>query len=166
MRARPVLATLFDILLLIGVMVAIHAWQTRDLPVSEPAPARPLFTLDGESLELPVEEGQVGVVYFFAPWCHVCRASMGNLDELLADGQVAWASAIALDYENTAQVQQFVDDLGIAMPVFLGAGPEIVNWKIRGYPTYFVIDANGRIDSSSVGYSTGLGLRFRVWWAE
>ena len=142
LRTSPVLATLFDILLLAAVMFAIHAWQTRDLPVSEPAPARPLFTLDGETLKMPVEEGSVGVVYFFAPWCHVCRASMGNLEDLLEGGQVDWSSAIALDYENTAQVQQFVDQLGITMPVFLGAGPEIANWKIRGYPTYFVINSD------------------------
>lgn len=152
---------------MVGLMVAIHAWQTRGLPIEEPAPVRPLFTLDGAGPQIPVVPGEVGVVYFFAPWCHVCRASMGNLDELLANGKVDWASAIALDFENTTQVQQFVDEVGIdAMPVFLGGGEEVANWKIRAYPTYFVLDSNGRIESSSVGYSTSLGLRFRTWWAE
>lgn len=165
-RARPVLSTAFDVLILIAVMVAVHAWQTRGLPVAETAPARPLLTLDGDLAQSSVQPGAVGVVYFFAPWCHVCRASMGNLDELLEDGSVAWASAIALDYENAAAVEQFVDDVGITMPVLLGQGQEIRDWGIRGYPTYFVIDSTGRINSRSVGYSTALGLRFRIWWAD
>lgn len=166
LRARPVLATVLDVLVLVGIMFAIHAWQTRNLPVDKPAPVRPLMTLADGTIRSPMNTGEVGVVYFFAPWCHVCRASMGNLDDLLADGKVAWASAIALDYENTAAVDDFVDDVGITMPVFLGGMQEIAFWKIRAYPTYFVINANGKIVSSSVGYSTKAGLRFRVWWAR
>ena len=166
LRTRPVLSTVFDVCAIIVLMVAIHAWQTRDLPEGEPAPARGLFTLDGQSIESPIAMGEVGVVYFFAPWCNVCRASMGNLNDLVSEGKVAWASAIALDFSSTSEVQQFVDDLGITMPVFLGAAQEIDNWNIRGYPTYFVINESGQIDSSSVGYSTEAGLRFRVWWAE
>lgn len=166
LRARPVPALVFDVFVIAGIMFAIHAWQTRDLPLDEPAPARILQSLDGTSAQSPVEPGAVGVVYFFAPWCRICRASMGNLDELVADGTVAWASAVALDYESTQAVEQFVDDVGISMPVLLGQGQEVSDWAIRAFPTYFVIDSDGRIVSSSVGYSTGLGLRFRVWWAE
>ena len=165
-RSRPVLSTIFDVALIIGLMFSIHAWQTRELPVNEPAPARPLLTLAGDSIQSPIQHGEVGVVYFFAPWCHVCRASMDNLDQLLADENVAWASAIALDYSSTAAVQQFVDELGISMPVLMGQGQEARDWKIRGFPTYFVIDSKGQINSSSVGYSTSLGLRFRIWWAD
>jgi len=165
-RSRPVLSTLFDAIVLVGVMVAIHAWQTRDLPLAEPAPARPLLTLEGVAAQSPIHEGEVGVVYFFAPWCHVCRASMGNLDDLVADGNVAWASAIALDYEDTRSVENFVEEVGISFPVLMGQGQEVIDWGIRGYPTYFVIGSNGQIASRSVGYSTSLGLRFRLWWAD
>ena len=45
-----------------------------------------------------VSEGEAGIVYFFAPWCFYCRTSIGNLDDLVADGNVAWATAVALDY--------------------------------------------------------------------
>lgn len=166
LRARPALALLFDVFVVVGIMFTIHTWQTRHMPLDEPAPARFLLSLDGSSAQSPVEPGAVGVVYFFAPWCNVCRASMGNLDELLADGTVDWASAVALDYENTRSVKEFVDEVGISMPVLLGQGQEVTDWSIQAFPTYFVIDSNGQIASRSVGYSTGLGLRFRVWWAN
>jgi thioredoxin-related protein len=36
-------------------------------------------------------------------------------------------------------------------------------WQIRGFPTYFVIDGDGKIVSRSVGYSTKIGLQIRAW---
>jgi hypothetical protein len=36
---------------------------------------------------------------------------------------------------------------------------------VRAFPTYYVIDADGRISSRSVGYSTGFGMLMRNWLA-
>lgn len=163
LRARPALGLLVDVLAIAAVMLAIHAWQTRDLPDVQPFPARPLISLDGSSVQSPVESGEVGVVYFFAPWCNVCRSSIGNLDQLVADGKVSWASAVALDYADRAAVAEFVSHTGISLPVLLGDRQDASDWAIKAFPTYFVIDPEGRIAGRSVGYSTELGLRFRIW---
>ena len=39
-------------------------------------------------------------------------------------------------------------------------------WGVRGVPTTFVIAPDGTIDHVSVGYSTWLGLRLRLWLAR
>jgi hypothetical protein len=41
-----------------------------------------------------------------------------------------------------------------------------MDWSVRVFPTYYVIDSDGRIDSRSVGYSTWLGMRVRAWLAR
>ena len=108
-------------------------------------------------------EGQVGVVYFFAPWCFYCRKSIDNLDELVSSGQLAWARVVALEYENTDDVREFIKETGVQLPVLLGSAQTTKDWQIRGFPTYFVIDGDGKIVSRSVGYSTKIGLQARVW---
>jgi thiol-disulfide isomerase/thioredoxin len=151
---------------LIAVMLAVHAWQTRDLPFNEPAPATVLALLGGGEQASATTPGEAGVVYFFAPWCGVCRHSIDNLDALRADGTVAWATAVALDYGQVAEVREFVEETGIDLPVLLGDADTARDWSIRAFPTYFVIDSDGRITSRSVGYSTALGMRWRAWRAR
>jgi len=162
LRGRRWTALLVDVLLIAGVMFGVHAWQTRELPVDEPAPETLLALLDGSGLANAVEPGRVGIVYFFAPWCFYCKASIGNLDDLAAAG-AAWGRAVALDYGGPDEVRAFVEEAGVEAPVLMGTARTAADWSVRAFPTYYVIDAEGRISSRSVGYSTWLGMRWRAW---
>lgn len=162
-RQRKVLSLLLDVALIVAVLLAIHAWQTRALPIDEPAPETVLSVLDGSRFANAIEPGKTGIVYFFAPWCVYCKTSIDNLDELVNDGQVAWGAAVALAYDNPGDVAEFVEETGIELPVLMGHEGTAGDWSVRGFPTYYVIDAEGRIHSHSVGYSTKLGMWWRVW---
>jgi thiol-disulfide isomerase/thioredoxin len=166
LRSRYWLSLGFDAIVLVVAMWSIHAWQTRELPIGEAAPLTSLALLQSQNIQSAVQPGQSGIVYFFAPWCAYCRNSIGNLDDLLAGGSVGWVSAIALDYADAGEVLEFVKDTGIDLPVLMGNGQTAQDWGIKGFPTYFVIDAAGNIHSRSVGYSTWLGIRVRSWLAK
>jgi thiol-disulfide isomerase/thioredoxin len=166
LRSRYWLSLGFDVLALLVVMWGIHAWQTRDLPLGEPSPATVLPLLASGASATAIKPGQAGVVYFFAPWCGICKHSIGNLDQQVLDGDIEWATAIALDFADQSEVGDFVAETGIGLPVMLGSDQTAKDWNIRAFPTYFVIDAAGNITSRSVGYSTSLGLRLRNWLAQ
>lgn len=159
-------ALLFDVVLIAGVFVAVHAWQTRDLPIDESAPETVLALLDGSGISSAISDGNAGIVYFFAPWCFYCRTSIDNLDELVKEGAVGWGSVVALDYADAAEVQEFIDETGVSLPVLMGNPATAADWSVRAFPTYYVIDSNGRISSRAVGYSTKLGMRYRHWRAK
>jgi peroxiredoxin len=163
-RFWPSLA--IDALALLAVFLIIHAWQTRNLPVDEPAPETVLALLDGSGIQSAMIRGEAGIVYFFAPWCFYCRSSIGNLQDLVEEDYVGWGTVIALDYENTDEVQGFIDKTGVALPVLMGNAQTASDWGVRAFPTYYVIDAEGRISSRSVGYSTSLGMMIRNWMAR
>jgi len=165
LRERSWLALAFDVAVIGAVFLAIDAWQTRDLPVDEWAPITELAVLGHGGKQSAVQSGSTGVVYFFAPWCRVCRASIGNLDRLVDGKRIAWGRLVVLDYADAGEVQDFVDRAAVTLPVLLGDAQTAADWSVRAFPTYYVIDASGRIDSRSVGYSTYLGMWARVWLA-
>ena len=165
-RSRKALSLLFDVALILAVFMALHAWQTRELPLDEAAPETVLALLDGSGTGSAMRPGEAGIVYFFAPWCVYCKTSIDNLDGLVADGDVAWGTAVALDYGDRSEVEEFIRKTGVTLPVLMGHSGTAADWSVRAFPTYYVIDADGRIASRSVGYSTWLGMRLRAWRAS
>ena len=49
-RSHFWLSLAFDAFLIMSVFLAVHAWQTRDLPVNEPVPETVLALLDGSGI--------------------------------------------------------------------------------------------------------------------
>jgi len=152
-----------DVAFLISIFVLISLWQTRNLPDDEHTPPLELSWLDNMRADSIMVSGQTGVVYFFAPWCFYCRKSIDNLDELVKSGNLDWARVVALEYESLDEVREFLKETGVTLPVLLGGPQTTKDWQIRGFPTYFVIDGDGKIASRSVGYSTKIGLQIRAW---
>jgi thiol-disulfide isomerase/thioredoxin len=150
--------------LLLVAALAIHAWQTRDmLPVGERTMAPPFELVDtgGRGVSSKALAGKPAVLYFFAPWCHVCAASAPQLrwfDRWFGDSvRVVF---VALDYESPAQVAAWTAGHEVRMPVGLGSAELAGAYRIRGYPTYYVLDRDGRIAARDFGFTTILGL----WW--
>ncbi len=153
----------FDVVLIIVAFSLVSMWQTRNLPDAEHTPSLEAVWLDDMKADSVMVSGEVGVIYFFAPWCFYCRNSIDNLDGLVKSGKLAWARVVALEYGDLDEVREFIKETGVKIPVLLGSSKTTRNWQIRAFPTYFVIDQNGKIVSRSVGYSTSIGLQTRVW---
>ncbi len=159
-----------EIALFVAVFLAVHAWQTRgliDTGAALPAPATALADLQGRPRDLEEFRGRPVLVYFFAPWCGVCAASAGNLARLArwrADGlQVV---LVALDYETVGDVADYARRHELTVPVLLGDRDTAAAWRVAGYPTYYVLDGEGRVRRRDFGYSTLAGLWFRTGWLD
>lgn len=162
-RNRYWTSLLFDALLLVAVFVLISMWQTRNLPDDQHRPPLDAAWLDDMRADEVMVPGEVGVIYFFAPWCFYCKKSIDNLDSLVASGDLPWARVVALDYGSLDEVRGFIAETGVSLPVLLGNAQTSSDWQIKAFPTYFVIDEEGAIASRSVGYSTWVGLKARIW---
>ncbi len=148
------------------LFLLFSAWRESDLLSSDgssPAPYFSLPTLAQPDTRFSLAElkGETSVLYFFAPWCTICRVSMPNL-ETLAEKQGVRVIAVALDYEHPAEVVRFVEDLGLSMPVLLGDRNTAGNYRISAFPTYYVVNPELKITARSMGYSTELGLKLRT----
>ncbi len=166
-RANRALATTVDACAIVLLFLAISSWQSRSLlPVSEQqvAPQLHLTDLQGRAHDLHKSKADQVVVYFFAPWCRVCKLSAGNLQALREARSSAELEIylVALSYGDRAEVEAFATRHKLTVPVLLGNELTALDWRIKAFPTYYVIDGQRRIRSRSMGYSTEIGLRFRA----
>ncbi len=167
LRARWWFRWGMDGVILLAVVWAVMAWQGRNLLDSRAAaPPLRLATLDGGVVDLTALRGREVVLFFWAPWCGVCEAESGAISSLYhsQDGpEDAAVLSVALGYQDRAQVEGFVAEHGVDYPVLLGTDETAAAYRIDKFPTVYVLDEEGRIKSSTVGYSTSWGLRARLW---
>ena len=157
---------LAEVLLFVVIVGGIYAWRTRDLlPTGDrvAAPAFELIDLQGQTWSLDTLAGKPAVLYFFAPWCGVCAASSPQLRWFDRwQGDDVQVVLVGLDWSSPAELAEYAARHELQLPV-LAAGPQTaVDYRIRGYPTYYVLDAEGRVAGRDFGYTTAPGLWLRT----
>lgn len=155
---------LIEVALFVGIVVSIYAWRTRDLLPADaamPAPAFELQDLAGKTWRLEDFKGKPTVLYFFAPWCTVCAASAHQL-RWFYDwfGDEVNLVMIGLDYVKVGEIAGFRQKHDIESVVLIGNPATGRDYRVPGYPTYYVLDGEGRIRRKDFGVSTVVGL----WW--
>ena len=158
-RVRGYALQLAIVLVIIG---GVRIWQQRDL-VSGPAPARTGILLDGRTVAATVQAGQPMLVHFWASWCPVCALEQGSIESL---AQSYPTLTVAMQSGPDAEVAAHLRKEALTFPVLNDPeGAISTQWGVRAVPTSFIVDAQGRIRFVEVGYTTGIGLRLRLWWA-
>jgi thiol-disulfide isomerase/thioredoxin len=166
-KRRGRLLLVLEIALVIAITYSIFAWRSRDMLATgqeQPAPALDLPRLDGSPFDLAALAGRPVLVYFFAPWCRVCALSAPNLKHVARFGHDDLAIVtVALDWRDANDVRQFVAEAGLGHELVLGNAATAAQWRVPGYPSYYVLDRAHRIRFRDFGYSTTAGLLLRTW---
>ncbi len=165
-RSNPWLSWPADIFLYAVILYGVYSWQTGHLikaDGTEPVPAFTAQTISGEFISSENFSGKKSLVYFFATWCAACNMSMSNLNALhrrAESGELA-VYLVALSYETKQEIEEYVARHELNMPVILGTPQMARDFRIESFPTYYVINEEGKIISRDVGYSTRTGLLWR-----
>jgi peroxiredoxin len=130
------------------------------LPEGRQAPDFSLQTSTGKIVRLSDYRGKTVLLEFFATWCPHCQAEARHLLQLsatLAPHEIAFLSVNA-DSEDAPSLYAFERYFGITWPSLLdpgspagsfkqagGAGPITQAFGVALYPTFFIIDARGRV---------------------
>lgn len=118
--------------------------------VGAQAPDFSLQALDGEAISLSQFRGRVVLLNFWATWCGPCRLEMPAIQDRYNDGGF---EVLAINFdEPAAQIVPFVGELGLTFPVLLDPGGNVQElYRVRGYPTSFLVDADGIIRFLHIG---------------
>jgi peroxiredoxin len=146
----------FIILLLLVTSLACAQEPGKGLtsiPHTPQAPAFELNDLDGNPHRMSDYLGQVVIVNFWATWCPPCRAEMPSMqrawDKLKQEDIVMLGIDVGED-EDT--VFLFTANYPVEFPLLMDKDSKVIGeWPVRGLPTTFVVDPEGRIVYQAIG---------------
>ena len=149
---------------MLAIILGVRYWQQQGV-VSGPAPALAGVLLDGKNyLSLAALNGQPVLVHFWATWCPVCRVEQDAIEALAKDHPTV---TVAMQSGEASAVAAHLSKESLSFPVLNDPdGTIAAQWGVRAVPASFVVDGAGRIRFVEVGYTTGIGLRLRLWLAR
>jgi peroxiredoxin len=157
---RTLITLLIELLIVLLIVYAVNMWRTRDT-ASGPAPPLQGIALTGEQVSLAALQGDVALVYFWASWCPICRLEQGTIASLARSTPTI---TVALSSGSDEEVRQHLDEQGLAFVTINDEfGAISQRWGVAGVPMIFIIDASGDVRFREMGYTSGAGLRLRLW---
>lgn len=161
--SRRLLGWVLQSLLLLVLVFVVHLWQTRHV-VTGVAPPLSGQLLEGGRFSLSSEFDTPLVVHFWATWCPLCRLELDNIAALHPEYQVI---TVAMMSGSDAEIIDFLRINEVNFPVISDPQGKLAHaWGVTGVPATFVLDKEKRIRFVEVGYTTSLGLRWRIWWSQ
>lgn len=149
-------------ILLAGVMWVMDSWRAPQAPLA--FADQPLHTLDGQEVTLnTLSQDRPLLVYFWASWCGICRFTTPTVAEMAQEG--GNVIGIALRSGDDEKVQRYLQAKHYQMPLVNDPqGRLSANWQVSVTPTLVIID-KGQVVSSTTGFTSGWGMKLRLWWA-
>jgi peroxiredoxin len=157
-------------LLLAIAFAASAALGQQQLKVGDFAPPLTGTTLKGDSLEMGHTRGRVTVVTFWSTRCEICRYEIPKLNAMAARFDRAKVAFLALSTEDEAKIRRYLTSFPFDFDIVPNSFGTLLQFADRdragnvniGYPAFFVIDAAGKIQHRSSGYSKAAAVESAV----
>jgi len=128
--------------------------------VGKIAPNFTLDSLDGNQVELLSDSDQPTLINFWATWCPPCVAEMATIQHFYKDSGRSFRVLAVNAAEPAEDVQRFVNEHRISFEILLDPSGNVqALYRLRGYPTSFILDGGGVIRKEHVGLLTEGKLR-------
>ena len=128
--------------------------ETTLINAGDMAPDFTVEMLDGGKVTLSELQGKPTLLIFWATWCPPCRLELSKLQEHIIDRYGDRINVLPISRgEERAKVEGYISKMGYTFAVGLDGDQSIYNKYATNYiPRCFVIDANGKVLYSGVGY--------------
>ena len=132
--------------------------ETTLINAGDVAPDFTVEMLDGSKVTLSALQGKPTLLIFWATWCPPCRLELSKLQEHIIDRYGDKINVLPISRgEERAKVEEYISKMGYTFAVGLDGDQSIYRKYATNYiPRCFVIDANGKVLYSGVGYDEAI----------
>lgn len=153
--------------LIIGIVMAVQSWRTRDA-ASGPVPGFEAALANGQTISparwLQRHKGSATAFYFWADWCPICRTMESNITGAGARWPIL---TVAMQSGDARQVSGHLGQRALPWVAAIDTDGSITRrFGLNGVPALVVVDPRGDIRFVEIGYTSEIGLRLRLWWAQ
>jgi len=104
------------------------------------------------------------LIHFWATWCPTCKIEASNIQSISQKYEVL---SIAVNSGDDKKIKEYMSKNSFDFKVYNDeSGFFAKEFNIAAYPTTFIYDKDKNLIFSEVGFTSTLGLYFRMWIAE
>jgi len=139
--------------LVVALMLLGGCGEQRFEPLEAPGFTLPLLEGSGE-VSLSDTRGQVVYLTFWASWCEPCRHELPYLAQLYQRHKDDGFQVLAINVEeDLALAREFAAQYDLPYALLRDADRSIAkSYRVPGYPAHYLIDRDGRIRYSGLGF--------------
>ncbi|MGD8547782.1 MAG: protein disulfide oxidoreductase [Thiohalophilus sp.] len=151
---------LLELLVVVLVFVLAQQYQKRDL-IDGQLPTFSAETVEGMVFDSNDMRGKSYILHFWASWCPICRFEQDAIQELSGDYPLI---GVAMQSGDREKVSAYMREHKLTFTTLLDEQGQLAQqFGVKGVPTTLLINSQGEVAFSEIGYTSEWGLRLRMW---
>jgi len=103
------------------------------------------------------------LIHVWATWCPTCKVEASNIQTISKSFDVV---SIAVKSGTDVEIKSWLNENGYNFKVVNDNSAVLSSkFKVAAFPTTFIYNKDKKLVFSDVGYTSTIGLYFRMWWA-
>lgn len=104
------------------------------------------------------------LIHFWATWCPICSVESSNIESISNHYDVL---TVAVKSGNWTELEEYTKKRDLSFKIINDENGDIATqFNISIFPTTIIFDKDAKVIFYEVGYTSNLGLMFRMWYAE